>query len=708
MPEATFASDKEGATSFFQRFSLITRRVGLLILPLGVVFVSGCATTLHEIATFDPVPPENVGHATELEPVEPGTDAEHGGGHTYSPLVVPDPLPPQVCAELDELQSEYPSVFQRGLDRASKYEAMLRAEFRRAGLPEDLIWMAMVESMFQTKVVSPAGAGGMWQFMPATARRYQLRLDGYVDERYSWEGGTRAAIQYLKDLHDFFDGSWELAITAYNMGEGGLSRIITATGGERSFWKLIETPPASVRMKQESKKYYPRLLAYMIVTADPEKYGFTRGSQPPDDTVRVPVDGVYSLAKLDEALGFAAGTLATLNPELIRGVTPPKGAFALAVPRADQERFLVALKSVSPLKNTPSPLFLASGGSGKHRVRRGETISKIAGKYGVSEKELMKANKIKSARSLRVNQTLVIPGVDVDDTQPRGGGPETATPAPAEREKTEPVKGEAAPVFYTVKKGDTLAGIAARHKATVDQLKKWNNIGKNGVIYSEQKLVVAMGRAPVSAPAPVEAEAKYHVVKAGEYPAIIAEMHNMPVKKLLAMNNLGPKDMLHAGDRLIVAGAAAEKPAPKEDGEAESAAAGAEEAPAAELTISHKVARGETAGAIADKHGVPLKDLLAWNKLTAKSVIKSGQELIIKKQSPAGEGAGDKKPVRMASAAAPDAGEKIVHKVAAGQNPTSIAKKYGVPLDDLFAWNKWSKTPLLKVGDAVTVYKPAK
>ena len=688
-------------------------RITAISLPAVLLAcVSGCTTTSHHQAVqFEPAPRDNMG-VQELEPIEGLAHRGHGD-HPFSPLVVPNPLPEPVLAEIRELQNDYPGTFQRGLNRASKYEGPLRARLCEAGLPEDLIWMAMVESMFQNKIVSPAGAGGMWQFVPSTARRYQLRMDSYVDERYNWERCTEAAIEYLKNLHDFFDGRWDLAITAYNMGEGGLSRAIAANGGETDFFKLIQTPPASDRIRMESKKYYPRLLAYIVVTANPEKYGFTRGTEPPDDVDRVPVQGMYSLAKLDQALGFAPNTLEQLNPDLLRDATPPSGEYRVAVPKADKERFLAALQTVPTFQPGAEDVLLASG---KYKVRKGDTVAKIAGKLGLTEKELLAANGLKSSKSVRPGRVLTIPSADTAK-----GGASAAPPAPAESKAADPdtklAAQSAAPApsvqkTYKVRKGDTLAGIAASNKTTVAQLTAWNKLGKKGVINAGQTLIVAQTAAPAARPEPAADpdSVRYHVVAAGEYPAAIAKLYNLDTEELLRMNGRSKNGAILVGERLVVG---SKTGSPAEAQRAETAAREEKKNTAAPakngaktgqqlITVSHKVSRGETIAAIAAKHGVKTADLMACNKLTAKSVIKEGQDLIVRK--PAADGGRETGSVKVAKAGN-DQGGKVVHTVAAGQNPSKIATQYGVTVSKLYEWNGWSKDRVLQVGDAVVIYR---
>lgn len=615
----------------------------------------------------------------------------------YSDIVIPLPLPKPVEDEIAELQQSYSGTFQRGLNRSSRYLPYIREQFRAQGLPEDLAWLAMVESMFRPDAVSPAGAGGMWQFMRATGRRYNLRMDSYVDERSNWHSATLAAAEYLKCLHDYFSGDWSLAVTAYNMGEGGLSRAIEANGGQRDFWNLIETPPASDRIKQESKKYFPRLLAYIVVANAPEKYGFTCPTEPFEDVERVPVNGCYPLADLDKALGFSKGTLAGLNPDLIQEATPPQGEYAVAVPRDKRDQFLAALKTVKTVQYAAAPKAASSHtpSGATHRVRRGETIAGIARRYGVEEKSLMQANRIRSAKSLQANQVLHIPGV-----APARGGKEV-TVASAEKRNdpaaaktdTSAAKSVSAQATYTVKPGDTLSAIARNNKTTVAELAKLNTIKSGDCIRVGQVLKLGTSAAPV------QAAARYHEVKPGEYPGVIAKLYGVSTTDLLAWNNLNAQSVIRAGDRLVIAGDAAAAPAPTT---ATAKKSSKEPAKAAESKpVVHKVAPGETASVIATRYGVKTADLLAANHLTAKSILRIGQSLNIQNAT-RGTGQRDRSnDIQVSEATA----KKVVHTVTAGQNPSSIARRYGVNVKDLFKWNNWSDAHVLRVGDEVSIYK---
>jgi len=190
---------------------------------------------------------------------------------------------------------------------------------------------------------------------------------------------------------------------------------------------------------------------------------------------------------------------------------------------------------------------------------------------------------------------------------------------------------------------------------------------------------------------------KYHTVKPGEYPGVIARLYGVSVGELLKLNGLDKNSVIKAGDRLAIAG---EMPASKEV--ADNKDDQAEAAPAPAAASRHKVAKGETPGKIAAHYGVKTQDLLSWNNLTAKSIIRVGQELTVRSSSKSTAKRDTSNDVTLAQS---QTNNRVVHKVTAGQNPTSIAKKYGVSVNDLFKWNNWKDKHVLKVGDEVEIYR---
>lgn len=620
--------------------------------------------------------------ADDLEREAKARQHRHRGHAKTSPVKIPVPLPAAVIAQIDRIRNDYPNSYQSALDRGQRYIPEIRAKFRQAGLPEELVYIAMIESHFHEKIDSRAGAGGMWQFMPETGRIHGLRQDGFIDARYDWQTATDAAISYFKKLEAHFNGNWPLAIASYNAGEYGIARAVTAAGGEQDFFRLIETEPASNMIKLETKNYYPKFLAYWIIAENAERYGFSINKPAIEPTVEAGVRGSYALDDLDRALGLPGGTLSKLNPELVRQVTPPIGENRITIPATVNDRFQVALASIPQYDQAVRA----------HTVRKGETLAGIAGKYGITTDELKQANNLKSTK-LKSGQKLKLPYAVAMNTA-KGGG--TSEPDPfVQTAKEQKAQREQAPNVstYTVKKGDTLGKIAQAQGVSLDDLLADNKLSRKSQIKAGQKLKITKA----GAPAPVEtasaapkapAAAKEHTVAQGETLSAIARTYGVTVAQLEQANGLEKGETIRVGQKLTVNGASG--------GTSKPAAAPAP----AETTVT--VAKGDTPAKIAAENGVALKDLLAWNNLTEKSVIQIGQKLTLRggkaAVAAASEAEGDAKPIQLAKAA-----PSTVHTVAAGQTPSSIAKRYGVNVNDLFKWNNWGKGHVIRPGDKVVV-----
>jgi membrane-bound lytic murein transglycosylase D len=300
------------------------------------------------------------------------------------------------------------------LNRSGQYLEMIRRVLRAYGLPEDLAFVAMIESGFNPLAVSRAGAKGLWQFMATTARRYGLRVDQWVDERLDPVKSTHAAAGYLRDLYQQF-GSWALAKAAYNAGEVTVMRAIRAVGSS-DFWVLAR----SRFLRQETKEFVPAVQAAILIGRDPASYGFEppTPSHPATATVRVP--GGTHLERLATAAALAPETLRALNPVLIRGVTPPGGPWEITVPIEAETRIAAALASRSSgVTGTRSPG--APETATVHVVRRGETVSAIARRYGVSVAQLQRWNDLDPRAVIRPGDRLRVAALRVSDAGWRSG-----------------------------------------------------------------------------------------------------------------------------------------------------------------------------------------------------------------------------------------------------------------------------------------------
>ena len=274
------------------------------------------------------------------------------------------------------------------LDRSGRYLGMIRDTLRRQGLPEDLAFTAMIESGFNPLAVSRAGAKGMWQFMAQTARRYGLRVDDWVDERFDPEKSTVAAAAYLRDLHRQF-GSWFLAQAAYNAGEMKVLRAIQLSR-TTDFWALAK----STHLKDETKDFVPQIQAAALIGRDPDRYGFEMTEQQPRRVESVRVPASTDLKRLAGAAGLAPDALVSLNAELWRAVSPPGTTYDLKVPHGEGDRVRRALGQAQrpPVRATKAVV---------HVVRPGDTLSSIGKHHGVSVKELCRLNGLRERETLR-------------------------------------------------------------------------------------------------------------------------------------------------------------------------------------------------------------------------------------------------------------------------------------------------------------------
>ena len=606
--------------------------------------------------------------AAEFDPISVAGDLE-----------IPFPLPRRVLKEIDKLENGHRKSFQTALDRSHIYLPYIKREFARAGLPEDLAFLAMIESLFKAKVKSRAGAMGMWQFMRATGRRYGLRVDNQIDDRLNWQRATQAAIDYLTELYDIFGGHWPLAVVAYNKGEGGLSRAINSNDGEYNIWKLIEEPPASYHLRLESKNYYPKLLAYIIVAKNPERYGFKLNPCPPDSTMQVPVMGLYSLDDLNENCNLPRGTLRGLNPQLLRGKTLSLGECKVVIPADSHSDFLAALKNT---KQIDPQVYLASSrsyGSGyTHKVRSGETLGSIAKKYGTTANRLKRDNNISNPRRIQIGQRIRITGS-------RRGKPGGTTQVAGGRK------------MYKIQRRDTLSIVAKSQGVSIKNIQKWNNMGGSTTIIAGKWLYVSAPDTTLAA-TKYSDEKIYHTVKANEYPGKIAHAYQVSLNDFLSWNNLTMRSKINIGDKMVIY-----RPV-KATASVETASTGrVKSQPSGTKNVVHTVRKGENASVISKNYGVKTRDFLAWNGLTSRSVLHIGDKCVVytgnkPDNSPVVEVAPKKNPLEKANS------QKQIHVVRNGQNPTTIARRYGVKLNDLLAWNNLTKKSVLQIGEKIVVY----
>jgi membrane-bound lytic murein transglycosylase D len=312
---------------------------------------------------------------------------------------------------LDRFTGSRRDVVGLWLNRSRRYLDMIRSTLRDHGLPEDLAFVAMIESGFNPLAVSRAGAKGLWQFMAGTARRYGLRVDQWVDERLDPEKSTLAAARYLRDLYAQF-GSWALAKAAYNAGEVRIAEAIRKLGS-RDFWALARTP----LLKPETRDFVPAIHAATVIGREPERWGFTPEEPEPVVTETVAVPPGTSLANLARASGVPFETLRQLNPVLVRGVTPPGAPYRLRVPAAKVAAVRAALAEPRPAVARVHTRRAASvhGTVGRdiHVVRPHDTVGAIARLYGVKVSDVLRWNDLDERARIRPGDRLRVREVRV-------------------------------------------------------------------------------------------------------------------------------------------------------------------------------------------------------------------------------------------------------------------------------------------------------
>ncbi|MGH7364825.1 MAG: transglycosylase SLT domain-containing protein [Candidatus Rokuibacteriota bacterium] len=284
---------------------------------------------------------------------------------------------------LDRFRTGYRRAITEGrLARSGRYLPMILDIFREKGLPEELVFTAMIESGFNPVAVSRAGAKGLWQFMAPTARLYGLRVDRWLDERLDPEKSTVAAANYLRDLHTVF-GSWDLAQAAYNAGEVRVQQAIRGTG-TRDFWVLRRR---SRHLLPETKNFVPAIQAATLIARQPELYGFAVVPEEPMRYEVVTVPRSSRLARLAGLSGVPLVDLEQLNPELWRKQTPPDEAYDLKVPPGATAAVQTALALEAARHR-----IAAAAHPGVHVVKAGDTVSRIAHQYGVSITQVARWN----------------------------------------------------------------------------------------------------------------------------------------------------------------------------------------------------------------------------------------------------------------------------------------------------------------------------
>jgi membrane-bound lytic murein transglycosylase D len=366
------------------------RRPAAALALAGVLGASWVAGTMQGHQKFDSrtgVSPLAATHAAAASTAASGTSWD-----------LPNLDNPRVDYFVHLFSTSKRAEFSKYLGQSGRYIPMIQAKLEERGMPQDLIYLAMIESGFNPKAYSSAHASGLWQFIAETGERFGLEINRAVDERNDPEKATDAALDYLSQLHDRF-GSWYLAAAAYNTGENRVARIMKeATGSEKgteeSYYAISD------RLPRETRDYVPLMIAAARISKDPAKYGFGKVEiQEPLAYEEIVAEPASPLSAIAEAAGVKVEELKHLNPQLKLDRTRADQRSIVRVPQGARTAFLVNWPKVREKKTLAVQ---------KYKVRRGDSLLAIAHRYGVSVSEIREANNLRGNRII-AGKTLEIP-----------------------------------------------------------------------------------------------------------------------------------------------------------------------------------------------------------------------------------------------------------------------------------------------------------
>jgi membrane-bound lytic murein transglycosylase D len=488
----------------------------------------------------------------------------------------------------------------RYLERMGRYGPAMRRILRQHGLPEDLVYMALIESGFNCQAQSWAAAVGPWQFIRRTGIRFGLRVERWVDERRDPIRSTHAAAEYLKYLYNML-GTWYLAAAAYNAGEGTILGALKAYEA-KTFWEIARSDRNYLR--QETRDYVPKLIAAALIAKNPAKYGFTElNTQPPLKYDVVKVRGGTDLEVVANLCGIEPYVVFDLNPQYRLGATPPfKGDHEVRIPKGRAQAFMVAY--AEHIQKHPTPVFIARPKTSPvrgylrtatYRLRPGDTLWVLAKRFNVGVKDLMAINGLRSGRRLRPGRVIHIPGrwnavaatrhyytPRHERVSRRGRRSWVVTDAgyrpsrPSRRSRSRgrtqtQTRNDLAIHYYVVKKGDSLWTISRRFGVHWKDVLRWNNIRSHRRIRPGRRLVVyefnetrpertapdrsgrleRRGNMSLARSLRSQAAIRYRVRK-GDNIWVISRRFKVPVAKIRRWNNLSPGQTIYPGDMLVL------------------------------------------------------------------------------------------------------------------------------------------------------------
>lgn len=615
--------------------------------------------------------------------------ATKGGAHHYRydrrsipksdiPLVVND----RVLAWVDYFSGPGKDRFSRYVKRSGRYEPMIRQILKSYGLPQDLIYLAMIESGFASKAKSHASAVGVWQFIRATGNRYGLDQDIWIEERQDAEKATHAAAQYLRDLYSEF-GDWYLAMAAYNSGEGTVRRGIARTG-TKDFWEMSN--PRTGVFRAETRDYVPKFIAAAIVGKNPEQFGLghIKKDAPLDFelasiTTHVDVDVIAKCAGTD------VETIEILNSELKLGTAPPH--YKVRVPQGSAKQFHAALAKIPAEDRVRSVTSMQSVTVGKK-----DSLRSIAKRFGVRPASILAANGLRNGRAVKRGMTLSVQVTDskamlLANASGSALGNNKKLPT-VFRDSTKTIQQMASRPVEIVTNTVSTDTVATGYVVTVGD--SWNSIAQNlGMTTKDLK---RLNPSTVS-----------DGLRVGDVLRVSEDRR----PQQLAKNDAAATDV--AMD--VVTGVARTEDVPVGKVESVTVETVAIESPVAEAPVqkasrkavvaSYKVRAGDSLDKIAKRHGVTVANLKEWNNLSTGH-IRAGQKLMVTQPTQAKSKAVSTTPQAKLAPSKSSRGKVLSYKVKPGDNLWTIGKKHNISANQMKQISQLKKGNI-KPGDVITL-----